>query len=52
MQRLKHARGTVDITDVQTINLQTPSSVLKLNPGVNLSEEGRKMKGPKLTFSK
>ena len=52
IQRLKHARGTVDVTDVQIINPQTPSSILKLKPGVNLSEEGRKTQGPKFSLPK
>lgn len=41
------ARGTVDITDVQTANSQTPSSVIKLNTGVNLNEQGKILRGPK-----
>ena len=48
MERLKRVRGTVDVTNENTSSHHKPSELLKLNPGVNINEQGRKIKGPKL----
>ncbi|CAI2360956.1 unnamed protein product [Moneuplotes crassus] len=49
---LKKSTGTVDILDEETGALQSNESKLKLEPGVSLSRNGKRISGPKLAKKK
>jgi hypothetical protein len=51
MQRLKSARGTVDIKNEQEVQSQDPSASINLKPGVALNQNGITKKGPKFTIN-
>ena len=48
MERLKRVRGTVDVKDEEVVTHHKPSEVVKLNAGVNISQDGKRIEGPKL----
>lgn len=47
VERLKRVKGTIDIINENNKDLHKLSDALQLNPGVNINEQGNKIKGPK-----